>query len=185
MILWIVRRWRWTKDQYRRLSGRQRGVVFYTVILPTLVMQPLLILFSPSLPVVVGINLLWCVVATMILASAMNDDRTTTERLVDQKAAHLSGAFSQLREDFEDAKADYRQRLDELERVMRNAFAELDVVLPPRRISLRGRATSGPPSTSLANLSVKGRSKMRRFRLWIRRAWRRVWEMIYGTPDDG
>ena len=186
MILRMVAGFRWTKDKCRRLSGHQRSVIFYTVILPTAVMQPLLLLFPPPLPVVVAINLLWCTAAVTILGSAMNDDRTTTERIVDQKVDHLSDKVSQLRVDHKYAEEDHRQQVDDLEKFIRAALAELDIVLPRRPPIVTGIATGSTIHFSVSNavgVSVSRNGSWKaRFRSWMRSAWRRVWEVIYGKP---
>ena len=179
MTLWIAR-------QYTKLSVRQRIVLLTTLILPSLVIQTLLVHFAPvPLFLVVIVNLVWYMTTATIVASTMNEDTSRMERLVDQNAAQLSDEVLQLREDLEDAKANSRQQVDDLESVMRTAFAELDVAPPPRPISLRGRLTHEALRTSGVHLRVRGGSRMARFRNWMRRAWRRIWEVFYGNPDDG
>ena len=93
MTLWIAR-------QYTKLSVRQRIVLLTTLILPSLVIQTLLVHFAPvPLFLVVIVNLVWCMTTATIVASTMNEDTSRMERLVDQNAAQLSDEVIQLRED--------------------------------------------------------------------------------------
>ena len=67
---------------------------------------------------------------------------------------------------------------------MRSTLSEeLGVVLPPRPISIRAKFTADSPRVS-ATVTVVGGSKLAHLRRWFRRAARRLWEMVYGKPED-
>ena len=76
--------------------------------------------FSPNLTLVV--HVLAALILTPILSSAMNYERSTTELLVDKSVDKVLAEVGQLSEDLEDAKADYRQQVKDLEGVMRTAL---------------------------------------------------------------
>ena len=146
-----------------RLSGRQRVVILATATMPVLVH---LIGVRLCLDLVIIAYVACGLIIAPILSSAMSHERTTTERLVDDKVSQRS-------EDLEDAQEDYRQRADDLEAAMRTAFAELDVVPPPLPVRARGRIASGEPRLTACGMTEKGGSRMARF-------WRCVRKVVYG-----
>ena len=95
-----------------------------------------------------------------------------------QQIEALSGQIRRLREEHEDLRADLRPRVDDLEEVMRVNGGRSST---PRPLSMR--ATSGTPRASF-NLTVVGGSKVTRLRRWFRSAMRRLWEVVYGKPED-
>ena len=75
------------------------------------------------------------------------------------------------------------REVDNLEESVKETLRDnLGVVLPPRPISLRARATAGCPKVS-ANLTAVGGSKLARLREWLRRKARGIWEVVYGKPE--
>ena len=182
MILLIVRVWRWTKDQYRRLSARRRVVILVSVIPPVL-LQFLGVYLS--LAEILIAYVLWGLVVAPILASAMNHDSATTERFVDNRVNHLSDKVSELREDHKRAKAELQQEVVDLEGFIRASLAERDIVLPPRPRTVGGLSFNiGTLDFKVGNVRVTRGSWRSRFLSWIRSARRRTWEIIYGRHDD-
>ena len=174
--------------QFRSLSGYHYRMVVLTILLPA-IGPTSLALFGPDLFILrvilyVAAFLVWSVLAVLAVASMLNRDRSEAEQLLSQRLETLSTQIGRLKEDHEDLKVDFRQQVKDLEEVVRSTLKEdLGVDLRPRRISLRARAVAGSPTAS-ATLSVVGGSKLRRLRLWFRRAMRRMWEVVYGKPED-
>ena len=187
MVLWIVRRivrgWRWTKDQYIRLSGRQRAVILVSVTFPV-VLHLLSVGFSPDRVTIA--YALAGFIAAPLLSSTMNYERATTEHLVDQNVYHLSDQVSQLREDHEHAKVELRREVVDLEGFIRTSLAECGIVLPPRPVMHRVDATGASSGIAVPEPTVsvcRNRSLKGRLRRWSQSAWRLVWKYVYGTPE--
>ena len=168
----------------KSLSGYHYRTVFITVLLPAII--PAVVAYLAPDPAVlrvvfyVAAFFVWSVLAVLAVASMLNRDRSQAEQLVAHQIEGLSEQISNLRERQEDLGRDLRQQISDLEETVRTTLREkLEVVLPPRPISIRARFTAGSPTVSV-NLSVVGGSKLARFRLWVRRTVRRMWEVVYG-----
>ena len=180
MILSILRR-------FRSLPVHHRITIFITILLP--VIWPLFIAYIARdlvLQVVlhVAVFLVWSVIAVVALASTLKKDRSEAEQLVAQQVEALSGRIGKLEEEHGDLRVELRQEVDNLEEAVRSTFEQLGVVLPPRRISIRAKAFHISLNTSAANLTVVGGSKVARLRKWFRRSMHRLWEVVYGKPED-
>ena len=173
---------------FRSLSGYHHRTILLTILLPV-IWPPLIAYFGPDSIVLqvilyVAALLLWSVFAVLAVASMLRRDRSEAEQLVVQQIEALSGQIRRLREEHEDLRVDLRQQVDDLEEVVRSTLSEnLGVVLPQRPISIRAKFTAGSPRMS-ATLTVVGGSKVARLRQWFRRAMRRLWEVVYGKPED-
>ena len=132
-----------------------------------------------------AVFLVWSVIAVVAVSSALKKDRSEAEELLDQHVAEILGRIGKLEEEHGELRADLRQDVDSLEEAVRSGFEQLGVALPPRRISVRAKGIHFGLNTSVANVTVTGGSKIARFRQWIRRSARRVWEVVYGVPHDG
>ena len=163
----------------QRLTVRQRVVIFVTLMLLPVALKylPAVIQISPAVDftVTVGSGLL----AALLVASSMNDDRYRNERFIEEKLEPLIDQLRQLWDDHENSRADYRQLVDDLEEVTRWGFRQVGVTPPPRPISLRGKITAGSPRVS-GTLSVSGGRKLTRFRRWLRRLANGIWRLGYG-----
>ena len=170
--------------QIQRLTVRQRVVIFITLILLPVVLKylPDFIQICPAVDFT--ITVVSGLLAALLVASSMNDDRSRTERLIDEKLDPLAGELRQVHEGHENAEVDLRQKVDALEEVMRWGFRQLGVTPPKRPILLRGKATFGVPRASSGTLSVRGGSKLIRFRRWVRRLAAGVWRAVYGERGE-
>ena len=174
---------------FRSLSGYHYRTILLTILLPV-IGPPVIAYFGPDyllLQVIlyVAAFLVWSLFAVLAVASMVRRERSESEQLVAQQMEALSGQINRLKEQHEDLSADLRLDVDNLEKVVRTTLSEnLGVVLPPRPISLRARATAGSATMS-ATLSVIGGSKMARLRQWLRRKARALWEVVYGKQEGG
>ena len=109
----------------------------------------------------------WCLVAWVVIASMLKEQRESTTQTVDEKVDGVSKEIQQLRDDHTGRMTALQGEIDELERVMRTAFEEIDHPLPPRRVLLRANFVGGSASVSAAVLVVGG-SRMARLRRWAR-----------------
>ena len=172
---------------FRSLSSHHYRTILFTILLPV-IGPPMIAYFGPDwllLQVIlyVAAFLIWSLFAVLAVASMVIRERSEAEQSVARQIAALSGQIDRLKEQHEDSKVDLRRELDTLEDVVRTTFSEkLGVVLPPRPISIRARITAGSPTMS-ATLTVVGGSRVVRLRQWLRRAARRLWEVIYGKPE--
>ena len=169
--------------QIQRLTVRQRVVIFITLILLPVVLKylPDFIQICPAVDFT--ITVVSGLLAALLVASSMNDDRSRTERLIDEKLDPLAGELRQVHEGHENAEIDLRQKVDALEEVMRWGFRQLGVTPPKRPILLRGKATFCAPRAS-GTLSVRGGSKLIRFRRRVRRLAAGVWRVVYGERGE-
>ena len=170
------------------LSGYHYRTIVLTMILPV-VAPPVIAIYGPDHCVLriilyVVAFLVWSVLAVLAVAAMLERDRSEAERHVGQKLDELAGHISELREDHEHEKADIRHEVDNLESVVRTTFEQLGVDLPPRPMSLRGRAVAGTPRVSAAGLTIRGGSRMTRIRRWLLRTSRQIWEVVYGKPEE-
>ena len=175
------------KRCFRSLPVHHRITIFITMLLPAF--WPPVLAYIARDPVLHGILngavfLVWSVIAVVVLASTLKKDRSEAEQLVSQPVEALSGRIGKLEEEHGDLRVDLRQEVDNLEEAVRSTFEQLGVVLPPRRISIRAKAFHISASWSVANVTVVGGSKVARLRKWFRRSMRRLWEVVYGKPED-
>ena len=173
---------------FRSLSGYHYRMIVLTILLPA-IGPTSLALFGPDhfiLRVVlyVAAFLVWAVFAVLAVASMLKRDRSEAEQLMSQKLEAVSAQISRLKEEHEDLRVEFRQQVNDLEEVVRSTLREeLGVVLPPRPSSIRAKFIGGSTSMS-ATLTVVGGSKMARLRRWFRGTMRRIWEVVYGKPED-
>ena len=170
---------------FRSLSLYHYRTIIITILLPAIVPTSLAF-FCPDILWVIYVLafLVWSVVAFLVVASMLKRDRSDAELVLNQNIEALSAQIDRLREEHEeheDLRADLRQQVNDLEEVVRSTLKEdLGVVLPPRRVSLRAKALLASLSLDVANGIVVGG-----FRQWVRRKIRRIWEVVYGKPENG
>ena len=171
--------------RFKSLSGYQYRTIVFTVLLPAIV-PPITAYFAPDLRVIfyLAAFVVWSGLAVLAVASMLKRDMSEAEQLVDQKLEALSRQISRLREEHQDLGAALRQQIRSLDETVRATLKEeLGAVLPPRPLSIRARLSAPTPRMS-ATLAVVGGSKVVRLQQWFRHALRRLWEMVYGKPDD-
>ena len=174
---------------FKSLSGYHYRTIILTMLLPV-IGPPMIAYFGPDRLVFqvilyFGAFLIWSVFAVIAVASMLGRDRSEAEHLVAQQVEGLSGQISRLEQGQEDLSADVRQRFKDLEETVRTTLKEeLNVVLPPPPISVRARGVVGSFSVSGATVTVSGGGKVARFRHWTRRKCRRLWEVVYGKPEE-
>ena len=105
--------------------------------------------------------------------------------MVDRKIDDFSTAVKEWNQDLEErrreADSDLMEQINQTDRVMREAFRQLDVDLPGREIHLRARLEIGAP-TITATLSVsEPQGKWRRFCYRLRRFRSFLWRVIWGS----
>ena len=127
--------------------------------------------------------LLWSVLAVLVLASMLRRDRSEAEQEVAQQVEVLSEQISKLKEDHEDLKLDLRQQVRDLEEWAESTFAQMGVVPPPMRRSVRAKGAFYSFDVPAANVTVGGGSRVARLRRWFRRVTRRLREVVYGKPE--
>ena len=180
MILSVLRR-------FRSLPVHHRIPIFVTILLPV-IWPPIIAYLARDLVLQVVLHLtvflIWSVIAVVAVSSALKKDRSDADELVAQHVEALSGRIGKLEEEHGELREDLWQEVDNLEEAVRSGFERLGVALPPRRISVRAKGIHFRLNTSVANVTVKRGSKIAHFRHWIRRSARRVWEVVYGVPDD-
>ena len=173
---------------FRSLSRYHYRTILLTVLLPG-IGPPAIAYFAPTLLVLqvllyVGAFIVWSVLAVLAVASMLRRDRSEAEQLITQQIGALPGRIRKLEEELQDLKVDLWQEVDNLEKAVRSTFEELEVVLPPRPISVRPKPVRFSFNVSAANVTVVRGSKLAHLRWWFRRATRRLWEMVYGKPED-
>ena len=166
------------------LTARQRWVIVITLLLPPIILQFLPSVFPICPNTIYAIYAVWCIFAVVIVASSMNDDRSRMELLVNDKVKPLERQVALLREELDDAKVDYRQMVNDLEQVMREAFGKVGIAPRRRPISLRGKATLGGLEAS-GTLTVRGGSRMARLRRRVRSLASNFWREVYGEEGSG
>ena len=176
---------------FRSLSRYHYRTIIITILLPAIVPTSQAFFGPDILRVIfyVPAFLVWSVVAFLAVASMLKRDRSDAEQLMNHKIEALSAQIDRLREEHEeheDLRADLRQQVNDLEEVVRATLKEnLGVVLPPRRVSLRAKAFHIGLSWNVGKMIVDGGSRVARFRQWVRRKIRRIWEVVYGKPGNG
>ena len=161
------------------LSRTQYVVIFATIIFPALGFQ-----FLPSstvgdLIIRPIIYVLWSAIAVLFVALMLREDKSKAEKNVDQKFKNLTDEIQEVKDDLKHKKNGLQDQVDEINKVMRTAFKELNVVLPPPSVFLRVEFNAGAAHMS-AKVTVNNRKKMTRFRFWFKRQSRRFWRWVYG-----
>ena len=171
MILGVVR-------PLKSLSVRHYIVILFTIFFPTIV--PSLVSSGiGGLVLVVFVYLVWPAIVVLSVASMLKGDKSKAEQSVDQKLKGLSSELQLLKEEHKRTTAGLKDQVTEIDRVMRSAFEELGVVLPPRRTLLRADMVGGAASGGAA-LSVRSPKRLVRFRHWVWRHALRFWRWFYG-----
>ena len=170
---------------FRSLSLYHYRVILITILLPVIWSSPLAYFGTEHLirQIIfhVAAFLVWAWFAVLAVGSMLRSDKSEAEQRVDHKIEALSGQTRRLTEELAELRAEFRHQAGDLEIVRSTLSEKLGVVFPPRPISMH--ATSGSPRASL-NLTVVGGSKVARLRRWFRGAMRRLWEVVYGKPED-
>lgn len=173
---------------FRSLSGYHYRTIIFTVLLPA-IGPPILASFvfdSLILRTILyaAAFLVWAVLTVLAVASMLTRDRADTERQLNQKVEELLWEFSALKEAYDNLETDLRLSVKDLEETVRTTLKEeLRVILPRPPISIRASFDVGTLTIS-ANLTDVQRGKFACFRQWVRRAVRRVWELVYGRSED-
>ena len=168
------------------LSTYHYTTIFITILLPalfSLAISYFELVLVLKIVLTVAVFPVWSVFAVLAVASMLTHDRSKAEQLITQQVGALPGRIRKLEEGQQDLRVDLRQEVDNLEKTVRSTFEELEVVLPPRRISIRPKPVRFSFIVSAANVNVVGGSKVARLRLWLRRAMRWLWEVVYGRQE--
>ena len=173
----------------RSLSRYHYRTIILTVLLPAIGFQ-LIAYLDPDLGVprpmlYLVVFLLWSVFAVLAVASMLERDRSDAAGSVDRRFGELSAQVSSMREDHDGLALDLRREVGDLEEAVRSTLSEeLGVLLPPRPVSVRFKATTGSPTVSMSPTTAGG-SRLARLRQWFRGAAHESWDVFYGKPDDG
>ena len=161
MVLCLLRRW-------KRLHLRHKAEIILVIAAPPIAFRFLvhvgLSLWAEAL-VYVG----WAILAAQMVAYMVERDSREHKEGFEQHIEPLADELERQRVDFTRRMTGLEEQIREVDRVMRAAFAESGVELPPRRIQLSGEVAFDPPSGS-AELGVWGRK-------WYVRLWR--WTLGY------
>ena len=163
----------------RGLSVRYYVFVFISVFVPVVVTYLPDEYLGLSLVKLVPIFAAWGLGVLLVLAFLLRRDSAEAEQGVDRKLGETSVEVQLLREEHSGKIADLQEQLKETDRVMRAAFEDINVVLPPSRVSLRAIGAVGGFSGS-PTLRVGGGSRTLRLRRWILRQVRRIWKWVVG-----
>ena len=150
--------------RFRSLSFYHYRTIIFTMLLPA-IWPTMIANFGPdplALQVIlyVAAFLVWSVFAVLAVASMLNRDRSEAEQLVAKQLDALSSQITRLREEEQDSRFDLRRQLNDLEEVVRSTLsARLGVILPPRPVSIRVKATAGSPTASIT-VTVDGEARL-------------------------
>ena len=167
-------RWAWRK--LRVLSPREYLAIVVTVLLPVLPIS----LFNWSVGCILLIYAGWCPVAVLLIASAHKEQQEGSERSVNEKVEEVSGQLQTLGERHDETVATLaglEQQVDQVNRVMRTAFEEIGVDLPPRRHEVSAGAVSWEVRLSAAAVTVRSGRWWVRLRRWVmaKAQWVKSW----------
>ena len=101
-------------------------------------------------------------------------------QLVGRQVGEVRGQLDRLKQEHQNATADARSQLEDLEERVRLALENMGVDLRPKSVRVRAQAMSGVPTVS-ARLSVTGGSRLARVRRWFRRSRSWVWGKVWGS----
>ena len=168
------------------LSTYDYTTILITILLPTLFSLAISyfeLVLVLKIFLTVAVFPVWSVIAVLAVASMLTHDRSKAEQQITHQIGALPGRISKQEEELQDLRVDLRQEVDNLEEAVRSTFEGLEVVLPPRPISVRPNAIRFSFNVPAANVTVVRGSKVARLRLWLRRAMRRFWEVVYGRRE--
>ena len=164
----------------RLLSLREYLVTVFTVLLPVL---PISVVFNWS-PIwgslIYGV---WGLVALLLIASMLKEQKESADQSVEQKIDEVSGQLRDLENKYDENAAiiaGLEEQVAEVDRVMRAAFEGIEVDLPARRYSLRASVSSLSIMGSEATVEVRGGSRRARLRCWVNSKVRRIWTFVWG-----
>ena len=160
-------------------------MIIVTILLPA-IGTSIIINFGPDCLVMrsllyVGAFLSWSTFVVVAVAAMLERDRSEVAQLVDQQVGALPDRIRMLEEEHGDLREDLPQ---EVEKVVRSTLEELGLVLPPQSHSISANPAYFSFSVPPVSVTVAKRSRIARLRQRFRRAMRRLWEVVYGKPED-
>ena len=132
------------------------------------------------LPIKWPVYVLWTIFVLVLVPKAFREDKSRAEQSADLRLEGPKRDIQRLEGELEQSKTDLqeqKEQLADMDRVMRDGFAEVGVTPPPRRISLRGGGLTVGAALSRPTLNVGGGSKLAR---WVKLPVRRFWKWFWG-----
>ena len=123
---------------------------------------------------------LWIIFVLVLVPKAFREDRSRAEQSIDWKLGGPKRDIQLLKGELEQTKTDLqeqKEQLAEMDRVMRSGFAQADVTLPPRRISLQASHAFDVPQVSATTLHTRGGGRLVR---WVKQPALRFWKRFWG-----
>ena len=129
---------------------------------------------------VVLIYAAWCLVALLLMGSMAQEQRADVDQRIAEKVDEVLGQLRDLetkREEDTEKITGLEGHLDQVEEVMRSAFAGIGVELPGRRYSVRDGTVSFSIQVPEVMDEGRGESGIARLRRWVQSKvqWVRCW----------
>ena len=175
----------YVRRRFRIPSGYHYIMIIVTILLPV-IGTPIIDYFGPDCLVMrsflyVLAFFLWSAFVVLAVASMLERDRSEVAQLVDQQVGALPDRIRMLEEEHGDLRANLPQEVGEL---VRSTFEAAGIVLPPQSHSISANPAYFSFSVPPVSVTVAKRSRIARLRQRFRRAMRRLWEVVYGKPED-
>ena len=123
-------------------------------------------------------DLAWVICVLFFVPKAFREDKSRAEQSIDSKLEDPKRDIQSLKGELEQMKTDLqeqKEQLAEIDHVMRNGFAEADVTLPPRRMSLRANFHFDVPQPSITL-----HTRAARLERWVKRPALRLKKWVLG-----
>ena len=160
------------------LSSSQRVVLGVEVIIP-IILQSLQYWIDISVAVIFPIYAVWGLVTVLSLAVMMSEDKAKTELSIETRVKTLSDEVQTLKSEHQGLITGLGDRIDDVNRVMRNALSQLNMTLPPPTLIGRPLPVNWHFRTSEPEVTV-GKSWQSRYWQFVKRQAKRIKQFVYG-----
>ncbi len=171
MVLYCWRRW-------KCLQFRHKAEIVLVIIAPPIAFRFLEFLWL-NLWAETLVYFGWAVLATLMTAYMVEKDSRENKEGIEQRIEPLTDELERHRNDSTRRIISLEDQIRQVDQVMRAAFEECRVSLPPPQVPLSAHLTFGAASGS-AKLQVRHQRWYRRFWLWILCYARGIWKLVWG-----
>ena len=172
MILWAVR-------LLASLSRTQYLVILATIISPAIGFQFLPSSTPGELIIRPIIYVIWSAIAVLFVALMLREDKSKAEEGVNQKIKNLSNEVQTLKSEHQGLITGLGDRIDDVNSVMRDAFSQLNVTLPPPTVIGRPLPVNWKIQVSSVKVTLK-QNRLKHSWQFVKQQAKRIKRWVYG-----
>ena len=160
------------------LSSSQRIVLGVDVIIP-IILQSLQYWIHINVAVILPIYAVWGLVTVLSLAAMMSEDKAKTELSIETRVKTLSDEVQTLKSEHQGLITGLSDRIDDVNRVMGDAFSQLNVTLPPPTFIGRALPVNWKIQVPSVQVTLK-QTRLKHSWQFVKQQAKRIKRWVYG-----